>query len=157
MQSSEIMNRQKSYFDEGHTKSYLHRKTTLENLKMLLRENENLFLDALQKDLGKSSSEAYMTEIGIIYEEISFALKHLKKMDACRKSKNKCHASWIERVYPQRTLRDGFSHCTVELSVSISAFAVNWGHCSREYGDSKAIRACATNRPCSGARFIALS
>ncbi|EIA20041.1 hypothetical protein KKC_09167 [Listeria fleischmannii subsp. coloradonensis] len=24
MQSSEIMNRQKSYFDEGHTKSYLH-------------------------------------------------------------------------------------------------------------------------------------
>lgn len=87
MQSSEIMNRQKSYFDEGHTKSYLHRKTTLENLKMLLRENENLFLDALQKDLGKSSSEAYMTEIGIIYEEISFALKHLKKWMRAEKVK----------------------------------------------------------------------
>ncbi|WP_088810017.1 MULTISPECIES: aldehyde dehydrogenase [Listeria] len=79
MQISDIMGRQKAYFDEGHTKRFLHRKTTLENLAMLLKENEKLFLEALEKDLGKSNSEAYMTEIGIIYEEISFALKHLKK------------------------------------------------------------------------------
>ncbi len=79
MQISEIMKRQNAYFDEGHTKRFLHRKTTLENLAMLLKENEKLFLAALEKDLGKSSSEAYMTEIGMIYEEIAFALKHLKK------------------------------------------------------------------------------
>ena len=33
--------------------------------------------DALKKDLNKSADETFMTEIGLVLNEISFMLKHL--------------------------------------------------------------------------------
>ena len=36
-------------------------------------ENESRILDALNKDLGKSGTEGYMTEIGMVKEEIRSA------------------------------------------------------------------------------------
>ncbi|EUJ31833.1 aldehyde dehydrogenase [Listeria floridensis FSL S10-1187] len=79
MDCTEILTRQRSYFAENFTKTYLHRLTTLTNLETLLKENEELFLDALLRDLGKSREEAFMMEIGNVYQEISFIKRHLKR------------------------------------------------------------------------------
>ena len=35
-------------------------------------------MDALQADLGKSTAESYMCEVGIVLSEISFMLKHVR-------------------------------------------------------------------------------
>ena len=49
-----------------------------------LRENIKLMYDeiceALKKDLNKSKEEAYMSEIGIVLDEISYFLKNIKKL-----------------------------------------------------------------------------
>ena len=42
-----------------------------------MEENEDRILRALSQDLGKSSTEGYMTEIGMVKEEIRFNIKHL--------------------------------------------------------------------------------
>ncbi|WP_099221059.1 aldehyde dehydrogenase [Listeria costaricensis] len=70
---------QRQFFQTGQTLSFDLRKQFLLELKMRLKQNEARFLAALEQDLGKSSHEAYMTEIGIIYEEIDFTVKHLRK------------------------------------------------------------------------------
>ncbi|WP_082686359.1 aldehyde dehydrogenase [Bacillus coahuilensis] len=69
---------QKKYFQTGSTKPIETRIETLEKLKDLIKRNEQQLLDALKQDLHKSNQEGYLTEIGIIYEEIKFTLQHLK-------------------------------------------------------------------------------
>ncbi|MGV2687252.1 aldehyde dehydrogenase family protein, partial [Clostridium perfringens] len=36
-------------------------------------------MEALRKDLNKSEQEAFTTEIGIVYKELSFVIKNLKR------------------------------------------------------------------------------
>lgn len=65
------------------TRKMLDVKKRIEVLKLLrknikLRENE--IYEALKTDLNKSRQEAYMTEIGIVFEEISYMLKHVRKL-----------------------------------------------------------------------------
>lgn len=74
-----IVNRQKEYYLSGKTRSLKARKEALLKLKTAIITHEQLLLDALAKDLNKSSSEAYMCEIGIVLDEIRFHLKHLHK------------------------------------------------------------------------------
>lgn len=45
---------------------------------MIIKENEELIMDALYKDLRKSQFEAYATEIGILYDELNLHIKKLK-------------------------------------------------------------------------------
>lgn len=51
----------------------------LRALKKLCVENEQAIFKALSQDLGKSSFEAYLTEISIVKDEIDHALKRLKR------------------------------------------------------------------------------
>lgn len=44
----------------------------------MLKQNEKAIYHALKQDLNKSSYEALTTELGILYLEIDFAIKHLK-------------------------------------------------------------------------------
>ncbi len=69
---------QNPYFLSGKTQSLDARRTQLLKLKAALKQNESLLLDALQKDLRKHPHEAFMSELGIIYDEIKHTLKHLK-------------------------------------------------------------------------------
>lgn len=70
----------KEYFKTGATKSYTFRKNQLIFLQNAIRKYELEIIDALQQDLGKSKSEAYITEIGIVLTEIRLMLKNLKKL-----------------------------------------------------------------------------
>ncbi|MGB0269123.1 MAG: aldehyde dehydrogenase family protein, partial [Bacteroidia bacterium] len=53
------------------------RKQLLKKLKTGIQQFEHDILKALHQDLGKSEFEAYSSEIGFIYQNISHTLKHL--------------------------------------------------------------------------------
>lgn len=69
----------KEYYNTGKTKAYEERISNLNKLRKMIHTNEEQILKALKKDLGKSNFEGYVTEIGIVLEEITYAIKHLKK------------------------------------------------------------------------------
>lgn len=69
---------QKEFFKTGKTKNIDFRIDALKKLKKAIKENEEDFLIALNKDLGKSKFEGYATEIGIVYDEINIHLKNLR-------------------------------------------------------------------------------
>ena len=75
----DIILKQKNYYLSGETKDINFRIDNLKKLKRLIKENEEIILDALKKDLGKSNFEGYITEIGMVYEEINIMIKRIKK------------------------------------------------------------------------------
>ena len=79
MDVNQLFERQTQFFNTGKTKSYDFRRNALLRLKSSMKKHEEDLYVALKEDLNKSRQEAYMTEIGLVYEDISFVLKHLKK------------------------------------------------------------------------------
>lgn len=71
--------KQKDFFYTHNTKQVDFRLRQLKNLKKAIKANEQNIMDALKEDLHKSNFEAYATEIGIVLEELSMHIKHLKK------------------------------------------------------------------------------
>ena len=76
---NELLANQRRYFHEGHTRSFQKRKDALVQLRKQIKRYEAQICQALQEDLGKSETEAYMTEIGLTIAEINYALKHLRR------------------------------------------------------------------------------
>ena len=74
----DIVARQKTYFSSGITLPVEFRISALRRLQDAIRRRESEIMDALQADLGKSASESYMCEVGIVLSEISFMLKHVR-------------------------------------------------------------------------------
>jgi aldehyde dehydrogenase (NAD+) len=74
-----IFNAQQAFFTSGVTRSFEFRKGQLQVLKQAVKRHENAILNALRKDLGKPAFEGYETEVGLLYEEISYFTKHLKQ------------------------------------------------------------------------------
>ncbi|WP_085991966.1 aldehyde dehydrogenase [Oceanobacillus senegalensis] len=68
----------RTYFLNGNTVSYDYRKKQLETLKKMLKTHEPQIYRALKKDLNKSKSEVFTTELGFLYSEIDYALKNLR-------------------------------------------------------------------------------
>lgn len=79
MNLESIIKSQREFFLGNNTKSYDFRIRQLEKLEKAIRENEGAILVALEKDLGKSNFESYLTEYHFVLEEIKFAKKNLKK------------------------------------------------------------------------------
>ena len=77
--STDIFSQKREYFDNGNTKSYEFRIEQLRKLKKAIKDNEADILSALKIDLNKPEFEAYTSEIGFLYEEISLTIKNLKK------------------------------------------------------------------------------
>lgn len=70
----------KMVLDTRHkSPSLLTRKKALQKMKGMLILHEHDFLSALQRDLSKSSFEAYSSEIAVLLNEIDYVCKHLKK------------------------------------------------------------------------------
>ncbi|WLR46343.1 aldehyde dehydrogenase [Halobacillus litoralis] len=69
---------QKSWFQEGHTKSYAFRKEQLLIMKKMLTTFEKPILNALKFDMNKSEYEAYASEIAFLKSEIDHHVKQLK-------------------------------------------------------------------------------
>lgn len=74
-----IVDTQRKFFQTGTTLPVKYRLQALKNLKAAIKENQNEIAAAITKDLGKSETEAFMCEIGLVITEISYMLKHTKK------------------------------------------------------------------------------
>ncbi|MFY8021979.1 MAG: aldehyde dehydrogenase family protein, partial [Bacteroidia bacterium] len=75
----DLYQKQKSFFQSGITYSYAFRRKQLLLLKTLIKQNEQAILDALAKDMSKPYFESFISEIGFVYEELNYTIKHLKK------------------------------------------------------------------------------
>ena len=77
-----IMEKQRAFFKSGATLPVSFRISMLKKLAEAVKEHEQEITDALKKDLGKSASESYMCEIGMVLSEISYMLRHIKRFAA---------------------------------------------------------------------------
>ncbi|MCA1009598.1 aldehyde dehydrogenase [Halobacillus halophilus] len=82
-----IVQQQKRWYDEGHTKSYQFRKDQLLRIKKMIGTFEKPIIEALKFDLNKSEFEAYVSEIAFLKSEIDHHVKHLKQWMAPQKVK----------------------------------------------------------------------
>lgn len=82
-----IVNKQKAFFNLNSTKDIYFRIEQLDKLKNIILEYEDLIIDSLYKDLGKSPFESYSTEIGMVLSEISHAQKNIKNWSKVKKVK----------------------------------------------------------------------
>ncbi|MEY3302129.1 MAG: hypothetical protein RLZZ139_501 [Cyanobacteriota bacterium] len=70
--------KQRTFFATGQTKDYNFRVAQLNKLSQLIKEHEQLILDAVYADLRKPAIEAFGSEVLVTLSEIKFVLKHLK-------------------------------------------------------------------------------
>lgn len=92
-----ILNQHK-FLNSGATLSVKYRKDKLKSLKQTMKKYENDLLDALKNDLGKSHFEGYMCEVGLVYEEINYMLKHISKLAKPKRVKTPI-AQYISKSY----------------------------------------------------------
>ena len=74
-----IVAAQRKYFQTGATLPVSFRVDALRKLYDAVSGSEKEINDALRKDLGKGGFESYMCETGLVLEEISYMLKHVRR------------------------------------------------------------------------------
>lgn len=75
----DLLDRQRRYYAQGETIDLEYRKRQLKKLYASIKKREEEIHEALRLDLGKSSFESYMCEVGLVLSEITYMLKHMKK------------------------------------------------------------------------------
>lgn len=78
-QIKDLVNKQKEFYQKGETLSVEFRINQLKKLYDLIKENQYRISNALKSDLGKSETESFMCEIGLVLSEITHMLKNIKK------------------------------------------------------------------------------
>jgi aldehyde dehydrogenase (NAD+) len=74
---AEIVEALRAAFEAGVTRPVRWRREQLLGLQSLLHEEEGPITDALEADLGKSTTEAYLTELGVTNSGIDHILRNL--------------------------------------------------------------------------------
>ena len=77
MPIEEIVSIQRSFFEKGETKELEFRRLALKKLGMEIRLKEESIRQALYEDLGKADMEAFMSEIGLVQQELAFIARRL--------------------------------------------------------------------------------
>jgi len=80
-----IFEDQKRFFETGYTKDVKNRVELLSKLKKKVSDSEDLICSALEKDLGKSRTETFLTEIYMLMTEITFFIKNLSSLSTPKK------------------------------------------------------------------------
>ncbi|MBE5962114.1 MAG: aldehyde dehydrogenase [Lachnospiraceae bacterium] len=73
-----LVEKQRAFFETDQTKDINFRRLALLKLRTGIKKHESEILEALKKDLCKAEFESYMTEIGMVLDEIRFALNHME-------------------------------------------------------------------------------
>jgi len=84
----ELMNKQKEYFEKGEQLDISFRRQNLMKLKRIIKDNEQGIINSIKKDLNKSEFESYLSEIGMVYEEINIHLKNIEKWSKRKRVKS---------------------------------------------------------------------
>lgn len=82
MDIKNIVDKQRKYYKTGKTIDLKFRHRMLNMLDKAIRDREKQILFALYKDLGKSETEAYMCEVGLVLSELRYVKKHLNSWAA---------------------------------------------------------------------------
>ncbi|MDD4212513.1 MAG: aldehyde dehydrogenase [Bacilli bacterium] len=80
-----IIESQREYFNTGITMDLAFRRVMLKRLRQKMKDMEEEILNALYQDLGKNKTEAYMSEVGMVYSEIDFMLKNIKRFSKTKR------------------------------------------------------------------------
>lgn len=78
MTTPELVQAQRTYFETGATRSADFRLAALKKLQAAVQANERALAEAMAADFRKAPMEVYMTETGMVLDEIRFHLKHLR-------------------------------------------------------------------------------
>lgn len=95
-----LFDRQKSYFNSGHTRSLDVRLKQLKRLKKALKAYEPALFEAFRADFPKPDFETYASEIGFVYAELSDAIRNLPEWSRKRKVSSPL-STWPSRSYIQ--------------------------------------------------------
>ncbi len=106
MDFTELVAKQRAYFRTGATRSLEFRIAMLKKLQAAVRDNAQLIEEAMRKDMNKCPSETYMTETGILLDEIRFHIRHL--------------AGWMK----ERTVRTPLAQFPARSFISPEPFGV---------------------------------
>lgn len=79
-QIKSLLEKQKKYYKSGATIPVKFRIEQLKKLYIAVKKYENEVNDALKTDLGKSHFEAFMCESGLVLSEISYMIRHTKRL-----------------------------------------------------------------------------
>ena len=95
-----VLTAQQQFFKSGLTKNLDFRLENLNRLKKGIIQNETAIGEALKKDLSKSSYESYLTEVGVVLNEIRLASRRLKSWARPRRVKTPFQL-WVasSRIY----------------------------------------------------------
>lgn len=94
--------RARGFFASGATRDPGFRKEALKRLRNNIRSMEDEIFAALNEDLGKSATESYMTETGMVLESIGYMLRHLGSMSRTRRTAPSIgQAPGKAKIYPE--------------------------------------------------------
>jgi len=79
MNISKLVTAQRTLFTTGITRTVEFRIEQLNKFDQALRSNEQLLVEAVYDDLKKSRYDTFTTELSLVYREISFMVKNLRK------------------------------------------------------------------------------
>ena len=74
-----IVEKQRSFFNSGTTGGVEYRIRQLRLFERVMKENEKLLLDAIYADLKKSPYDTFSSELSLVYREISFMIKNIRR------------------------------------------------------------------------------
>lgn len=78
LQIQKMIAAQRACFASGETLAPKNRIASLKKLRQVLEAHEEEIYQALEADLHKSRTETYMCELGLVYSELSYMVKHLR-------------------------------------------------------------------------------
>lgn len=87
MEPDSLVGAQRAYFQSGATRPLSARRQALLALRRAVALHQDDIARALFLDLGKSKSEAYLTETGLVLQELSFLLRRLPSLAAPKRVK----------------------------------------------------------------------
>jgi aldehyde dehydrogenase (NAD+) len=76
---------QRVFAFDGKAKDVRYRKQQLAHLRRVLKSNEKLLSDAIYADVKKSKFECYISELGLVYQEIDEAISNLERWSRPRR------------------------------------------------------------------------
>ena len=82
-----IFAKQKQFYQTGKTKPLHFRIEALKQLKRAIKYYEKELMQAMRRDFNKQKGDAYLTEIGYVYNDINHTLKNMKAWAETKKVK----------------------------------------------------------------------
>lgn len=73
-----VFESQRLFFDQGHTKDYKFRLDALKRLRSTVKKFQEDINEAMYADYKKPKTEAYIGDVGVVLQELSYAIKYLK-------------------------------------------------------------------------------